>query len=123
MVRGIRGAVTVDNNDEKEIVNATERLLLEIITLNNVIAEDVAHVLITVTEDLNATFPAKALRSLQGWTYVPVMCSREIPVPDSLSNCIRVMLTVNTNAPQREIKHVYLEKAIQLRPDLQLTDQ
>ncbi|RXJ03950.1 chorismate mutase [Anaerobacillus alkaliphilus] len=123
MVRGIRGAITVINNEEQEIIKATERLIKEIIILNQVAPENVAHIIITVTEDLNATFPAKALRSFEGWTYVPVMCSREIPVPKSLPKCIRVMLTVNTSSAQADIKHVYLEDAIHLRPDLQLTDR
>ncbi len=122
MVRGIRGAITVKNNNENEIVASTERLLKEMIEQNQLEADIVAHVMITVTEDLNAAFPAKALRSFTDWTYVPVMCSREIPVPNSLEKCIRVMLTVNTDVAQQEIKHVYLEEAVHLRPDLKLTD-
>lgn len=122
MVRGIRGAITVTHNKESEIVEATERLLKEVIEKNDIDPLAVAHVIITVTEDLNAAFPAKALRSFSGWTYVPVMCSREIPVPNSLPLCIRVMLTVNTDVAQEEIKHVYLEDAVHLRPDLLLTD-
>ncbi|MCT8138895.1 chorismate mutase [Anaerobacillus sp. CMMVII] len=122
MVRGVRGAITVTKNDEKEILIATERLLKEMISKNQIEPNVVAHVFITVTEDLNAAFPAKALRSFADWTYVPVMCSREIPVQDSLPMCIRVMLTVNTDVAQNEIKHIYLEEAVNLRPDLQLTD-
>lgn len=122
MVRGIRGAITVTTNDEKNILEATERLLKELIIKNQIDPSKVAHVLITVTEDLTAAFPAKALRSFVDWTYVPVMCSREIPVPNSLPMCIRIMLTVNTNVAQDEIIHVYLEEAVNLRPDLRLTD-
>ncbi len=123
MIRGIRGAITVINNEEDEILLATERLFKEVVSLNQIEPNMVAHVLITVTEDLNATFPAKALRSLTDWMYVPVMCSKEIPVPNSLPMCIRIMLTVNTNEAQENIKHVYLEEAIRLRPDLQLTER
>jgi chorismate mutase len=122
MVRGIRGAITVTNNEEKEILKATEQLLKEIIERNQLDPKLVAHVIITVTEDLDATFPAKALRSFSEWIYVPVMCSREIPVQNSLSKCIRVMLTVNTDVLQEKIKHIYLGEAVHLRPDLQLTD-
>lgn len=122
MVRGIRGAITVTNNEEKEILKATELLLKEIIEKNQLDPKLVAHIIITVTEDLDATFPAKALRSFSEWIYVPVMCSREIPVQNSLSKCIRVMLTVNTDVPQEKIKHIYLGEAVHLRPDLQLTD-
>lgn len=122
MVRGIRGAITVINNEGKEILQATETLLKEIIEKNQLDPNLVAHVIITVTEDIDAMFPAKALRSFSDWKNVPVMCSREIPVPNSLPKCIRMMLTVNTDEAQEEIKHIYLGEAVHLRPDLQLTD-
>lgn len=122
MIRGIRGAITVTNNEEKEILTATEQLLKEVIEKNQIDPNLVAHVMITVTEDIDAMFPAKALRCFPDWRYVPVMCSREIPVPNSLPKCIRLMLTVNTDVAQDEIKHIYLREAVHLRPDLQLTD-
>ncbi|MCD8501125.1 MAG: chorismate mutase [Bacillaceae bacterium] len=118
MVRGIRGAITVTQNDEKEISNATSLVIEQMIERNNIDPDLVAHVLITVTEDLDATFPAKVLRLIEGWTYVPVMCAREIPVQGALEYCIRVMMTVNTDVPQKEVQHVYLNDAIKLRPDL-----
>ncbi|UFJ42776.1 chorismate mutase [Brevibacillus humidisoli] len=118
MVRGIRGAITVEKNGAEEIISATEELLAEMIRLNQVSAGDVASVLITTTEDLDAAFPAKAARSFEGWTYVPLMCAREIPVPGSLPRCIRVMMHVNTTRSQREVEHVFLRDAVRLRPDL-----
>jgi chorismate mutase len=121
MIRGIRGATTVEENDGQMIVQETEILLREMIKANGVKAEDVASVLISVTEDLTAAFPAAALRNIEGWAYVPVMCMREIPVPNSLPYCIRVMMTVNTTRSQEEICHIYLKNAVQLRPDLSLT--
>lgn len=123
MVRGIRGAITVSENDEAIILKETERLLRTIIEANQIEPEDVSHVLITVTTDLNATFPAKVLRKIPGWTYVPVMCATEIPVPNSLEKCIRLLLTVNTDVAQKDINHIYLEDAVKLRPDLQLTKE
>lgn len=123
MVRGIRGATTVPVNEEEVILNATEELLHKIIEENHLEADSVGHVMITVTEDLNATFPAKALRRLKDWTYVPVMCSTEIPVPGSLPKCIRLLLTVNTEVAQKDVSHIYLEDAVKLRPDLQLTNK
>jgi chorismate mutase len=121
MIRGIRGATTVTNNDASEIVDATEELLREMIRANDVKASDVASVLISVTDDLTAAFPAQALRRIEGWTYVPVMCMREIPVPGSLPRCIRVMMTAETPKAQEEVVHIYLRNAVQLRPDLSLT--
>ncbi|MBB3867210.1 chorismate mutase [Geobacillus sp. NFOSA3] len=121
MIRGIRGAITVERNEAEEIVDATETLLKEMIRANDVTASDVSFVLISVTEDITAAFPAQALRRIEGWTYVPVMCMREIPVPNSLPRCIRVMMTVETTKKQEEISHIYLRDAVTLRPDLSLT--
>ncbi|MBB6283209.1 chorismate mutase [Geobacillus subterraneus] len=121
MIRGIRGAITVERNEAEEIVAATETLLREMIQANGVVADDVSFVLISVTDDITATFPAQAMRRIDGWTYVPVMCTREIPVPGSLPRCIRVMMTVTTEKKQEEICHVYLKDATVLRPDLSLT--
>jgi chorismate mutase len=118
LIRGIRGATTVEQNEETEIIAATKQLLVEMIESNNIQPEDVASVFISVTKDLFAAFPAKALREIEGWTYVPVMCMQEIPVPDSLEKCIRIMMHVETAVPQEEIRHIYLNHATVLRPDL-----
>ncbi|PBB05461.1 MULTISPECIES: chorismate mutase [Salimicrobium] len=118
MIRGIRGATTVETDDATEIVSRSYELMKEIVEENRISAEDVTQVLFSATADLNAAFPAKSLRYLDGWKYVPVMCMREIDVPEGLSRCIRVMVTVNTTAEQKEINHIYHHEAIKLRPDL-----
>jgi chorismate mutase len=118
MIRGVRGAITVDCNSEEVIISATEELLKQVIEGNNILPEQVASVFISTTDDLNAAFPARALRKFPGWTYVPVMCMRELEVPNALPLCVRVMLHVNTAVPQEEIVHVYLGGAKVLRPDL-----
>ncbi|AIQ69807.1 MULTISPECIES: chorismate mutase [Paenibacillus] len=116
--RGIRGATTVTNNEENEILRETVVLLREIVERNDVIAEDICSVWITVTGDLDATFPARAIREIEGWDLVPLMCSVEIPVKGGLPKCIRLMVQVNTDKSQRDIRHVYLNEARKLRPDL-----
>ncbi|HEY2492540.1 MAG TPA: chorismate mutase [Paenibacillus sp.] len=116
--RGIRGATTVTQNEEQQILSETVILLREIITRNAVEPEDICSVWITMTNDLDATFPARAIRQLEGWDLVPLMCSVEIPVQGSLPQCIRLMIQVNTEKSQREMKHVYLNDARKLRPDL-----
>ncbi len=121
MVRGIRGAVTVEADNGDDVLDATEELIGEMIERNELEPERVAQVLITVTEDLVSAFPAKALRRFKGWAYVPVTCAREIPVPGSLPRCIRILMTVNTSIAQQDIRHIYLREAKQLRPDLALT--
>ncbi|MFJ7725554.1 chorismate mutase [Neobacillus sp. NPDC097160] len=118
MIRGMRGATTVSANTEEAIISATEELLAQLIEVNHIQPDSVASVLISSTEDVNAAFPAKALRKFAGWTYVPVMCMLELPVPNSLEMCVRIMMHVNTSLPQEEIVHVYLKEAKVLRPDL-----
>lgn len=119
MIRGIRGATTVKHNQEEEMVQETKHMLEAMASKNNVKPEDIASVLISVTPDLNAAFPAKALRLIDGWKFVPVMCMPEIDVPGSLPKCIRVMMTVNTSQSQEQVEHIYLHEAVKLRPDLQ----
>lgn len=114
----MRGAITVNQNTEEEIITATEELLKKIIEENQIQPDFVASVFISTTNDINATFPAKALRKFEGWTYVPVMCMQEMPVPNSLTMCVRIMMHVNTTKSQEEIIHVYLKGAKVLRPDL-----
>ncbi|MEC2345386.1 chorismate mutase [Paenibacillus barengoltzii] len=116
--RGIRGATTVSRNDEQEILDATAELLKEIVARNEIEPEDICSVWITVTPDLTATFPARAIRVLNGWDMVPLMCSTEIPVQGALPKCIRLLIQVNTTKGQRDMKHVYLNEARSLRPDL-----
>ncbi|MHC0036120.1 chorismate mutase [Pseudoneobacillus sp. C159] len=118
MIRGVRGAITVEKNDSNDIILGTEKLLTEMIKANKIEPENVASVFISVTEDITADFPAKAVRRFEGWSFVPVMCMREMPVPGALELCIRIMIHVNTMKSQNDIHHIYLEKAIVLRPDL-----
>ncbi|TVY04574.1 chorismate mutase [Cohnella terricola] len=117
-VRGIRGAITVEQNEEQLILDATIELLNGIVEVNQFEPEDIASVFVTVTQDLDATFPARAIRQMAGWELVPLMCSLEVPVKGSLEKCIRLMVLVNTNVPQKDIRHVYLNRAQALRPDL-----
>ncbi|KPV55661.1 MULTISPECIES: chorismate mutase [Paenibacillus] len=117
-VRGIRGATTVERNEENDILTATTALLNQIIAENGIIPEEIASVFVTVTPDLTATFPARAIRQMAGWDLVPLMCSLEIPVEGGLPRCIRLMVMVNTDKQQNEIIHVYQREAMRLRPDL-----
>ena len=117
-IRGIRGAITVLADEPGLILQATRELLEEILAENEGMQpEDVASAIFTVTDDLNSTFPAQAARQM-GWEMVPLLCAREIPVPDSLPHVIRVLVHWNTETPQSEIKHVYLREAVKLRSDL-----
>lgn len=118
ILRGIRGATTVESNDAEEILEATRELLQAIVEENGLATEDIASAIFTVTPDLNAEFPATAAREMLGWKYVPLLCATEINVPGRLGKCIRVLVHVHTDRSQQELKHVYLREATQLRTDL-----
>ncbi|MNM79821.1 Chorismate mutase AroH [compost metagenome] len=111
----------MSQNEEKEILEATAELLKKVVESNEIVPEDICSVWITVTQDLDATFPARAIRVLSGWDMVPLMCSTEIPVKGGLPKCIRLLIQVNTNKGQREMKHIYLNEAKSLRPDLSVS--
>ena len=117
-LRGVRGAATVDFNEAEEILQATRNMLEKILQENPQLkSEDLASAFFTLTPDLDAVFPARAARQI-GWENVPLMDALEIPVPGSLPMCIRVLLHWNTDLPQTAVQHVYLGKAVKLRPDL-----
>ncbi|MGB6986030.1 MAG: chorismate mutase [Candidatus Aquilonibacter sp.] len=117
MMRGIRGAITVDRDDAGAIVDATKRLLTAMIERNDVALDDIASVLFSLTPDLRAVFPALGAREM-GWTHVPMLHFCEIDVPGSLPRVIRVLMHVNTSRAIDAIDHVYLDGAGVLRPDL-----
>ncbi|HEY4279533.1 MAG TPA: chorismate mutase [Conexibacter sp.] len=116
-VFALRGATTVDENDAEAILSATDELMRELMSRNGLEADAMVSCLFTMTEDLNAQFPAVAARRM-GLSNVPLMCAREVPVPGSLPRVIRVM--VHYYAPDdHSSTHVYLREARALRTDLQ----
>jgi chorismate mutase len=115
--RGIRGAISVEDNATAAIAAATRRLLERIVAANNLAVEDVASVIFTATPDLDAAYPARAMREM-GWVNVPLLCMQEMAVADSLPRCIRVLVHWNTGLPPDQIRHIYLGQARALRPDL-----
>jgi chorismate mutase len=114
--RGIRGATTVDANTKQSIYASTKELLHEIIKANGVGNDDITSIIFTVTDDLNAAFPARAAREM-GMSNTPLLCSREINVPDSLQSCLRILILFNTDKKPDDIKHIYLKGAAVLRSD------
>lgn len=116
VLRGIRGATTVDTNSADNILKETEFLLIKLIEENNVDSTDIASIFFSLTNDLDAQFPALAARKM-GLVDVPLLCLNEINIPNSIQRCIRILIHVNTNTPQKDIHHIYLKKAISLRPD------
>ena len=117
LVRGVRGAISVDKNEHAQILERVEELLLAMVHANNINTQDIASITFSSTVDLTAAFPALAARKL-GWIEVPLFGTQEIDCPTGLPRCIRVLILLNTDVPQHEIKHSYLREAIILRPDV-----
>ena len=117
MVRGIRGATTVESNSREEILEATRELLAEIVEANAIEHDHVASIIFTTTVDLNAEFPAVASRE-DGWTDVALQCMHDMNVAGSLARCVRILMHVNTERSNAELQHIYLRGARRLRADL-----
>jgi len=115
-VRTIRGAITTENTREDILADA-EALLRAIIERNTLSQEDIASILFTCTRDLTAVYPAVAARAL-GLTEAGLMCAQELYVEGSMEKCVRVLVTVESDLKQGEMKHIYMKEAMQLRPDL-----
>lgn len=118
-VRGLRGATTVARDSEQAVLDATAALVQAMAKENDVNPEDIVSVLISTTTDIMSAFPAKAVRTIDGWKYVPVMCTHEMDVPGSMPLCIRILMHVNTSIAQNRVQHIYQNEAVKLRPDLQ----
>jgi chorismate mutase len=117
MVRGLRGATTVDTDTVDQVTARSKELMREIMTRNELVEDDIVSALFTTTADVTSIFPATAIREI-GFGAVPLLCAAEIPVPGSMPLCIRVLLHVYTSKPKDEIHHVYLHGAQGLRDDL-----
>jgi len=116
LCRGVRGAITVEENTAEAILAATHELLTALVDANGIEPDDIGAVWFTTTTDLNAEYPAVAARRL-GWTDTALMCAHEMNVPHGLPKCVRVMILWNTPRSAREIHHVYLRGAVELRPE------
>jgi len=112
----VRGAVQAEANEAEAIVNATTGLMRELLDRNELAPEAIVSCIFTTTDDLDAEFPAVAARDL-GLEAVPLLCSREIPVPGSMPRVIRAMLHYYAPAGHTTA-HVYLGATQDLRSDL-----
>jgi chorismate mutase len=113
----LRGATTVDRNTSEAILGGTAWLMREIMKRNDLSPDDVVSCIFTLTDDLDAEFPAVAARQL-GFDRVPLLCAREVDVPGSLPRVIRVLIHYYAD-DAHDSRHVYLGDARQLRSDLE----
>jgi len=116
-VIALRGATSVERNEAEQILAATGELLRALIERNRLDPEAIISCIFTVTDDLDAAFPAQAARQL-GLTAVPLLCAREIPVPGSLPRVVRLLMHCY-GAERAAARHVYLREAAALREDLE----
>jgi chorismate mutase len=115
--RGVRGAITVEENSSEAILEGARTLLAAMAAENGFEVAELVSVVFTATADLDAAYPAAAAREM-GWTETPLLCMQEMGVKGSLARCLRVLIHWNTDRSPAEIRHLYLRGAQVLRPDL-----
>ena len=112
----IRGAICAKNTVE-DIGQKSVRVVKAIIEQNSLSLDTIEAVIFSVTDDLNACYPAKSVREQLQLNHAAFMCFKEMSVPNSLSNCIRVCVLVS-GLEQKQCKHCYIGETAVLRPDL-----
>lgn len=113
----VRGATQVDRNEADAILAATEALVSEVMSRNDLRPEAMVSCIFTVTADLDAEFPAVAARRL-GLDSVPLLCASEVPVPGAMPRVIRLLVHYYAAAGHQPA-HAYLGAAHALRSDLE----
>lgn len=116
-VRAIRGATQLDVDEREHLLSSTRDPVQEVMRANGLSADQLISIVFTVTKDLRSEFPAVAAREL-GLGDVPLLCTVEIDVPDSLPRVVRLMAHVETDVPRAQVQHVYLRGAVALRLDI-----
>jgi chorismate mutase len=115
-VRAARGAITVERDEARVVLDATARLLREVMSANAIDPEEVVSIFFTATPDLRSAFPAEAAREA-GLTQTALMCAQEMDVPGAVAKVVRILIHFHTEAAPADVRDVYLEGAKALRPD------
>jgi chorismate mutase len=113
----VRGATTVENDKKEEILLVTTQLIEKMLESNSINIEDIISMLFTCTSDIKSSYPSVAARNL-GIIYSGLLCFQEMYVEGSMKKCIRILMHVNGEKKQNEVKHIFLNRAVSLRPDL-----
>ncbi|MFC2767859.1 MAG: chorismate mutase [Mitsuokella sp.] len=117
-MRGIRGAITVQEDTREAIWNAARAMMEAVLERNALAPAAIGAVIFSMTEDLSAAFPTAGVRQIEGFDLVPLFDARQCAVEGSLEKCIRVLVLADMDKAQAEIRHVYMGKAKELRPDI-----
>ncbi len=116
-MQAIRGATTCQNNSSEAIEKAVQELISELVKRNMLEPEQIISVIFSVTNDLNACFPAAIARKHKGWEKVALLDCQQMSVKGDLTNCIRILAHVEL-AENQDPQHAYLGRATMLRPDI-----
>ncbi len=117
-LRGLRGAITVEENSQKAIWAAAQLLITELMSANQVHPETVGAIIFSSTKDLTAAFPTAGVRQLPNFQYLPLFDTLELDIEGSMPMCLRVLVLADIDKSLNEVCHVYLGDAKKLRPDI-----
>ena len=112
----LRGATTSEHNSVESITSAVDELLVELVSRNNLIPDQIISVTFSVTKDLDACFPASIARKRAGWEEIALLDCQQMFVKNDLAKCIRLLAYVSLSKEQTP-QNIYLGKAKTLRPD------
>jgi chorismate mutase len=116
-VRALRGATTLDVDERGHLIERTQEVMAAIFERNALTEDDLISIVFTATSDIHSAFPAEAARDA-GFTHVPLMCARELEIDGGIARCVRLLIHAYTDREARDLRHVYLHEARQLRTDL-----
>ncbi|MEX0868446.1 MAG: chorismate mutase [Nitriliruptoraceae bacterium] len=116
-VRALRGATTLDIDERDHLIERTQELISAVFSRNALGEDDLISIVFTATDDIRSAYPAEAARDA-GITHVPLLCARELAIDGGIDRCVRVLVHAYTPRAHRDLRHVYLHGARQLRTDL-----
>jgi chorismate mutase len=116
-VRALRGATTLEVDERDHLIARTQEVMSAIFERNGLTEDDLISIVFTATSDIHSAFPAEAAREA-GFTHVPLMCARELEIDGGIARCVRLLIHAYTDRAARDLRHVYLHDARQLRTDL-----
>ncbi len=116
MIRAVRGAIGIEQNERREIYAGSHQLVREILHRNKIEEQQIISILFSVTKDLTKGNPATGLRT-HGFADTPLFCLQEADIEGAEPGILRVLVTYSADGVSEPVP-VYLGRAAELRPDL-----